>query len=282
MPDGTVSLPSLSFDSDIDTGMFLPSVGVMAMTVGGFEVLRATTNEQLLAKDGGALIPAYSFSATGANDTGMYHKVDGSSNDVLGFAAGGATFMEGSVGAGTVAFQNVQLQVPTGTLAAPGLSWGSDTDSGLYRTASGTYSYASNGKEMLRFTPDHIAVMPPTANGSGKKIYEGNVVTTGTASTTVITYTTTLNSTALIDTKCSAMQADDAAGAVYERLEAKRNAGGTVTGVGAVSNPIIAEDDTTWNMTSMISGSDVLIQVVGDDVNSVKWECVMEVVEASN
>ncbi len=47
LPNGTVGAPSVSFVSDPDTGVYLPSVGVLSSAVGGVEVLRLSADGSL-------------------------------------------------------------------------------------------------------------------------------------------------------------------------------------------------------------------------------------------
>jgi len=75
LSDGSASLPSLTFTSDPDTGLFLISPNNLGITVGGVEQIdissSATTfTNPLLAPNGVVSAPAYSFS--GDTDSGMY------------------------------------------------------------------------------------------------------------------------------------------------------------------------------------------------------------------
>ncbi len=50
------------------------------------------------------------------------------------------------------------IHLPDGTVGTPGLAWASDTDTGLYRTASGVFHVSINGVRTLEFNSSGIAL----------------------------------------------------------------------------------------------------------------------------
>ena len=62
------------------------------------------------------------------------------------------------------------IHLPDGTVGTPGLAWASDTDTGLYRTASGVFHVSINGVRALEFNSNGIALPSLTA---GRVLYVG-------------------------------------------------------------------------------------------------------------
>ena len=61
------------------------------------------------------------------------------------------------------------------------------------------------------------------------------------------------------------------AGAIYNRLAGYKNVGGSVTLIGTIKSPQVAEDRTVWEQGLVISGTDVLIQGTGETDATIKW-----------
>lgn len=147
--DGTIGAPSYSWDTDPDTGFYLPNVAQIGVAVaGGQRGLWAATafipSVQVRSNDaGGVAAPSYSFNTNGDIDTGMYRQAE----DVLGFGTGGVERLR--LGA-TEADFSVPVRVDDGTAAAPGFSFNLDFDTGLFRAGGDILAFAAGGSEKLR------------------------------------------------------------------------------------------------------------------------------------
>lgn len=107
--DGTVSLPSLSFNSDVDTGIYSSGVGVLNVAAGGVNALQVEGDTSLF-RDGVVGAPGISFISD--TDTGIW-RVGANS---MGFAVNGINFMLIDTAVG-VEIQNADLLPATaGTL----------------------------------------------------------------------------------------------------------------------------------------------------------------------
>lgn len=131
MHSGAISGPSYSFSSDGDTGMYLQAAAVLGFSTAGVSRLTVDTTkiqsiEPFHGPTGSAAAPTFSF--VGNTTDGMYSR----SSSSLGFAVNGSeNFLVGStVNRSTLVFQSVY-----GDSTAPGYSFTSDTNSGMYYDA---------------------------------------------------------------------------------------------------------------------------------------------------
>lgn len=58
---------------------------------------------------------------------------------------------------------------------------------------------------------------------------------------------------------------------VYRLMAGYKNIGGTVSIIGAITTDHSGEDDANWNATFTISGTNVLVQVLGGNAQTVSW-----------
>lgn len=176
LPDGGAPSPSLRFASDPDTGFYRPGADQLGITLGG--TVRATFLTTALRLEsglglivgGGTRITStgfvYAASGTVATpgigftsdpDTGIYP----SSSNVLAVSAGAtqvATFSSAQLNvvvgnlslAGTVRITSAGLvRAADGTVGAPGVSFGSDTDNGMYRSGTNAIGLVTAGAARL-------------------------------------------------------------------------------------------------------------------------------------
>ena len=134
--DGSVSVPSMSFISDTDTGLYLGSSGgaYLGFTVGGALQFYAqgglvmNTGNTPKNEDGSAASPSYTF--WGDTNTGIFRV----GTDQIGFATNGvqrAKFDEN----GLFVFSYPALG-PNGSASAPAYSFISNLDTGIYLNGS--------------------------------------------------------------------------------------------------------------------------------------------------
>jgi hypothetical protein len=140
--DGVVATPAISFSNDPNTGFYSSAVdtisfsagGVLAanMDIGGIEVLNGTN-----------AAPSYSF--INDTDTGMYLSGIG----FLEFTVGGIDQLQ-------INATDIRALPPyrgaSGTSGAPGFSFNTDSDTGMYRSAANTLAFATTGAERLNIS----------------------------------------------------------------------------------------------------------------------------------
>ena len=151
--DGTAALPSHTFNSDLDTGIYRPTTDALAVTVGGiattqFDTTRLFMNVPLQGADGSTATPAISF----ANDTntGIYRF----GSDSVGFSAGGVLTLK--VDTTGLVMNTGNVYINNGSASVPTLTFASDTDTGIFRQGSNVLSATAGGVESLRIDSSQI------------------------------------------------------------------------------------------------------------------------------
>lgn len=136
--DGSAAAPSVTFGADLDTGMYRVAGDIIGFSAGGTRrfVISGSgaigiqnDTGQIFNTDGTVGAPSYSF----INDTdlGIYRI----GTNQLAVSAGGTFYF--SVAAGQVNVENgARFFTPDGTLAAPAWSFGSDQNTGIYRSGA--------------------------------------------------------------------------------------------------------------------------------------------------
>lgn len=145
--DGSAAAPSYAFQNDVDTGIYRSGSNVLNFATAGVDRGNITgaawaPTVPLHPPDGSAGAPAYSF--VNDSNTGIYRV----STDNFAATAGGNVvqqwFMNGA---------DPQAAFADGTGSAPSITFGSDTDTGMYRggannlnlTAGGSILFAISG-----------------------------------------------------------------------------------------------------------------------------------------
>jgi len=115
--------------------------------------------------------------------------------------------------------------------------------------------------------------------------YFGTVSTTNNTATTIVTIPTSSNQTALVEawvvghrTGGSAGTSND--GAAYFRRTRINNDAGTVT-TNDTTTEYTSEDQGSWNVTYVVSGTNVDIRVTGAINNNINWRCEARVIRIS-
>lgn len=184
MASGTAAAPGLYFDADPDTGFYRVSANTLGLASGGVQTASFSTSAfiskyQLRAPTGSAGTPSYSFEADTA--TGMYYD---SGTQSINYSRNGINFLTlistgiTSQAGITVDVDNAsallirkngaagdiftvdtssslvkcggQLQIPTGSLSAPGIAFSSDTDTGIYSEGTNLINLVAGGSSVLR------------------------------------------------------------------------------------------------------------------------------------
>lgn len=189
-PSGSSVLPSITFESDLDTGLYNPGANQLGITAGGTAsaVFTATGYSFLL---GSAASPG--LYPAGDTNTGLYSP----GADQLGLTTGGTArlniesdgtlnvagtinyetlvtsdddipnkkYVDDAITAGSITFP--LLATSLGTAAAPTYSFSADTNTGIY----------SPGADQLAFTTGGTARL--TLDSSGNGIFSGSVTAGG-------------------------------------------------------------------------------------------------------
>ena len=173
--DGAVGTPAISFSNDTNTGFYSSAADTISISaggslaanidIGGIEVLNGTS-----------VAPSYSF----INDTGTGMFLTGVG--FLEFAVGGVDQLQ-------INATDIRVLPPirgdAGSAAAPGFSFTTDDDTGMYRSAANELAFATGGTQRWRINASGDWL--PTAVGA-------DIATSGTRLGTV--YATTFDGTA--------------------------------------------------------------------------------------
>jgi len=161
-PNGLATRPAYSFANDQDTGMYLPSAGLLGLAVGGALGLSIGTTTvrsylQSTTVSGDAAKPGWAFSS--AANAGMF--LSGTTG--IGFATQG---VERVLISDTVQFRStVNWRGPGGNAAAPSISFSTDANTGFYSAGNGLIGVAIDGAERFRFASGSLTLPgAPTAD----------------------------------------------------------------------------------------------------------------------
>jgi len=145
LSNGTAANPSITFTSDLNTGLFYPAAtGEIAISSNGTTVatfspsgLELGIGNQVVGPNGTAAVPDYSFTGdltTGVFGTGIAGQI--------GFSSGGSQtlLLDATTASGTLLWRGGD-----GVVATPAISFNSDPDTGFFWSSSGVVEYSSNG-----------------------------------------------------------------------------------------------------------------------------------------
>lgn len=166
-PDGTVALPSLSFGSDPNTGLYRPSADVVNVSTGG-AVATTFTSQGTGINDGTAALPSlYFFNDT---NTGLYRI----GADNFGLTTGGVNVLDVTSGRAIIAGL---VYVPDGSAGFPSLSFTSDNNTGFYRPSADVVNVTTGGTVATTHTAQGTGVNDGSAGSPS--FYFFNDVNTG-------------------------------------------------------------------------------------------------------
>lgn len=113
---------------------------------------------------------------------------------------------------------------------------------------------------------------PFSTQVGGNPVFRGSVQTTDATVTTLSSISVEDGKTTHIEATVSARKTDGTAGATYSLHSSFRRTGGTTTQIGGITTVShIAEDDSSWNATTDVSGSTVRIRVTGAAATIIDW-----------
>lgn len=173
--DGTEAVPSISFASDTNTGLYLEAADTLGITTGGAKKVLIDT----------ASISVQQFElrfeeTTGGNYVGFVAPGTIAGNVIWTLPDADSTGTQALVsdGAGTLSWSGFvsnpltadlnaatfDLLLKDGSAADPGLTFISDTDLGVYRVAADTLGFATAATERLRIGSNGVLSVQGTTN----------------------------------------------------------------------------------------------------------------------
>ncbi len=125
--------------------------------------------------------------------------------------------------------------------------------------------------------PDNVQAATQEQVG-GVLAYNDELTTTDDTVTTISTIPVPTNTTVLLQVAVVAKNATDASkGAAYLRAAAYRNDAGTVSIIGAAATPLTAEDTAGWDVTLVVSTTNVTVRVTGEAAKVINWNATTTV-----
>lgn len=159
LPNGSAAAPSLVFTSDPDTGIFRQAADAIGFSLNGAEVARLQLDAgfslpQLLAPDGsGSAVAGLSF--IGDTDTGWSSSGAGAITMIIGGTQ--QIVYDGSLSALSMD-SNLKWRGLDGTPSEPGISFSSETNTGLFRVSSGVLAIGTLGTQRVRFESSGVTL----------------------------------------------------------------------------------------------------------------------------
>lgn len=154
--DGTVAAPAFSFASDPDTGLYRQGANAISIATSGAERIRFTADAVAILPQGpigltAGLEATPSLVFTGDADTGMFAPAA----NQIGFSTSAVERFRLTAGAVSIQALGV-LGVSDGTVSAPGFTFTSDSDTGIYRQGTNALSITTSGAERTRWSASDI------------------------------------------------------------------------------------------------------------------------------
>ena len=176
--DGTATVPSYSFMSDTNTGIYNQSADTIGLTTGGVNRMSIgnstiSTTNTILTDNGTVSAPSYSFN--NSVSTGMFS----SSADTIGLATAGVNRLSIS---NTGITSTLPILNFAGTAALPTKTFDGDTDTGLYNPAANTIGLTTGGVNRMIIDSLGLATTVPL------------MIPDGTESSPALTFNNDLNS----------------------------------------------------------------------------------------
>lgn len=161
--NGSALLPSYTFSTNTDTGMYLSAPDTIGFTCGGNLIISiGPTGIQysfrFLEGDGSAGAPSYSF----INNTnlGMYRV----GADTLGFSALGV--LRSSISP-TAITNTIPIHAPNGSVGTPSFSFSSSQTTGIYSSIADNIQFSTNGVLRTTISPTSVTHTLPILETDG-------------------------------------------------------------------------------------------------------------------
>ena len=151
--DGLVGTPSVSFESDTDTGIYRPSDNQVGVSVGGVLRLLVGVSQTSISFDN-----AY---VRMTSDTSRFYYQVGTSSTSLS----GSVLSFGKIGTTAYSMRvdtvNDRVQFPDGSIATPSITFGSDLATGVYKAGTNIIGFTNNGTAKFIIAPTYTRSVSP-------------------------------------------------------------------------------------------------------------------------
>lgn len=148
-PDGSAASPSIRFLSDPSSGLYMPAVGEVGVSISSSETIKFDANGLVIYPTGTTLDPSLAFNSVAS--TGMYlNTVD----QLIAFSYNNVDGM--GVGSNFVGITN-------GTSATPSLGFLADDTTGIFRASAGVIGFTSAATEAALIDSLGIATVAGTS-----------------------------------------------------------------------------------------------------------------------
>lgn len=171
-----------------------------------------------------------------------------------------------------------QVTVTNATTTNPPIisATGTDANIDLSLIPKGTGNLILDGLNWP--TADGSAGQALTTDGAGNLVFASvpsqtvDMVTTADATPTTLSTLTTMSNTIIyVQVEIVARNTTDSStGAVYKLVAGYKNTGGTLTQIG-VDDKLSIENTTSWDVSTSVSGTDILIRVTGQAGTNISW-----------
>ncbi len=156
-PLGSVTNPSYTFTADTNTGLYSPGADTLGLVTGGTNRLSIanaaiTSTIPIQLPSGSNPSPALVFSSD--PDTGIYNP----SANTMAFVLGGTDRLSIST---TALTSSLPIIIPVGAVGAPGLTFNSDTDTGIYSSAADNLDIATLGTQRANINGTALTTTVP-------------------------------------------------------------------------------------------------------------------------
>lgn len=151
-PNGSVGLPSISFDNAPSYGLYYDGTASMHIVNAGSTKISFTGgtvnfNSNCRGVDGSASLPTYGFSSD--TDTGFYWE-----SSTLKATVGGG---ERLAITNALVTTTVPIRAPAGDASNPSLSFTSDNDVGFYQFGTNTMGFSAGGVNRMSFSTESFS-----------------------------------------------------------------------------------------------------------------------------
>ena len=166
---GSAASPDIFWNPDSDTGLYqvvanddsiaFATAGAYAGHFDSSQILNVNT---IRSGDGSAAAPAYSWTAAGENDVGMYR----AGTNSIGFSTAGAVRV--TIGPSTFE-SNLVYRGPAGSATTPTYAFAvvGETDNGMYKAATDTLGFTTQGTNRLSISTTAINPILPVRGTDG-------------------------------------------------------------------------------------------------------------------
>ncbi len=160
-PDGSAAAPAFTIASDPDSGLYSAGANQLGWATGGTSRMTLSTTVLdlgVLLEIGVGSVSAPSLYFDGDSDTGIYQTA---ANQLAITCAATQSFVFGSTGVTAP----LPVRLSDGSASAPGLTWNSDTNTGIWRSAADTLRIATNAVDQVFISTASFRVSQSTIIG---------------------------------------------------------------------------------------------------------------------